>query len=73
MIICTGALAMTMRPPEDPTDASGVVATADALDGASPPAEPVCLFGGLLNCSFQRLWYAALMGRLCGSVVDPPS
>jgi hypothetical protein len=26
------------------------------------PAEHVCLFGGLLACSFQRLWYAVSMG-----------
>ena len=65
--------AMTMRLPEYPADASGVVATVDAMDGASPPAEPVCLFGGLLKCLFQRLWYAASMGRLRGRIVDTPS
>jgi hypothetical protein len=26
------------------------------------PAEHACLFGGLLACSFQRLWYAVSMG-----------
>ena len=35
--------------------------------------EHACLFGGLLACSFQRLWYAALMGRWCGRVVDTQS
>jgi hypothetical protein len=30
---------MTMRPTGNPTDASGVVATADAPDGASPPGD----------------------------------
>ena len=49
MIVCTGAPAMTMHPSEDPADASGVVATADTLDGASPPAKPACLFDGLLK------------------------
>ena len=73
---------MTMCPTGNPTDASGVFATADAPDGASPqatlgrletmrrsqrmirairpgifPGEHACLFGGLLACSFQRLWY----------------
>jgi hypothetical protein len=33
--------------------------------------EHACLFGGLLACSFQRLWYAASMGRRRGRVVDP--
>ena len=37
MIIFTGAPMMTMCPTRNPTDALGVVATADALDGASPP------------------------------------
>ena len=37
MIIFTGAPTMTMRSMRNPTDASGVVATADAPDGASPP------------------------------------
>jgi hypothetical protein len=39
MIFFTGAPTMTMRPTENPTDASGVVATADAPDGASPPGD----------------------------------
>ena len=85
-----GVPTMTMRPTRNPTDASGVVATADAPDGASPPGntweaqnnatitgifpvEHACLFQGLLACLFQRLWYAALMGRQCGRVVDPQS
>ena len=38
MIICAGAPAMTMRPLEDPADASGVVVTADTLDGAMATA-----------------------------------
>ena len=37
MIIFTGAPAMTMCRMGNPTDALGVVATADAPDGASPP------------------------------------
>ncbi len=37
MIIFTGALVVTMHPTGNPTGASGVVATADAPDGASPP------------------------------------
>jgi hypothetical protein len=37
MIFCTGALMMTMCPMRNPTDASGVIATADAPDGALPP------------------------------------
>jgi hypothetical protein len=32
-----GAPTMMMRPTGNPTDASGVFATADAPDGASPP------------------------------------
>jgi hypothetical protein len=39
MIIFTGAPVMTMRPMGNPTGASGVVATADAPDGASPPGD----------------------------------
>ena len=98
MIIFTGALTMTICPTGNPTDALGVVATADAPDGASPPGdagevetmrqlqrmilairpgifpgEHACLFGGLLACSFQRLWYAVLMGRRHKRVVDPRS
>ncbi len=34
-----GAPVMTMRPTGNPTGASGVVATADAPDGASPPGD----------------------------------
>jgi hypothetical protein len=34
IILFTGAPTMTMRPTGNPTDASGVVATADAPDGA---------------------------------------
>jgi hypothetical protein len=37
MIIFTGAPVMTMRQMGNPTEALGVVATADAPDGASPP------------------------------------
>jgi hypothetical protein len=37
MIMFMGSPTMTMRPTGNPTDASGVVATADALDEASPP------------------------------------
>ncbi len=37
MIIFMGAPVMTMRPTGNPTGASGVVATSDAPDGASPP------------------------------------
>ncbi len=37
MIIFMGALVMTMCPMGNPTGVLGVVATADALDGASPP------------------------------------
>jgi hypothetical protein len=37
MIFFTGAPTMTMCPTGNPTDALGVVATADAPDGASPP------------------------------------
>jgi hypothetical protein len=37
------------------------------------PTEHACLFGWLLACSFQRLWYAALMGRRRRRVVDPRS
>ena len=48
MINFTGVPTMTICPTEDPADAPGVVATTDAQDGASPPAEPACLFGGLL-------------------------
>jgi hypothetical protein len=33
--------------------------------------EHACLFGGLLACLFQRLLYAASMGRRYGRVVDP--
>jgi len=82
----------------NPTDALGVVATADALDGHCPqatlgwlkmmqrlqrmiraicsgifPGEHACLFGGLLACSFQQLWYAVSMGRRCRRVVNPQS
>jgi len=39
MIIFTGALTMTMCRTGNPTDALGVVATADAPDGASPPGD----------------------------------
>ena len=39
MIIFTGAPAMTMCRTGNPTDALGVVATADAPDGASPPGD----------------------------------
>ena len=39
MIFFTGAPTMTMRPTENPTDASGVVATANASDGALPPGD----------------------------------
>jgi len=35
--------------------------------------EHACLFGGLLACLFQRLWYAVLMGRRRRRVVDPRS
>jgi len=38
MIIFTGAPTMTMCPTGNPTDALGVIATADAPDGASPPS-----------------------------------
>ena len=44
MIICTGTPTITMRPPEDPAYASGVVMTVDTLDGAFSPVEPACLF-----------------------------
>jgi hypothetical protein len=62
MIICAGAPAMTMRLPEDPTDASGVVATVDILDGASPPAEPACLFGGLLKLLVSEVAVCCING-----------
>ncbi len=39
MIIFTGTPMITMRPTGNPTDASGVVVTADAPDGASPPSD----------------------------------
>ncbi len=39
MIIFTGAPTMTMCRTGNPTDALGVVATADAPDGASPPGD----------------------------------
>ncbi len=39
MIIFTGAPVMAMRPMENTTGALGVVATVDALDGASPPGD----------------------------------
>ena len=39
MIIYTGALTMTMCRTGNPTDALGVIATADAPDGASPPGD----------------------------------
>ena len=39
MIIFMGAPTMTMCPTGNPTDALGVVATADAPDGASPPGD----------------------------------
>jgi hypothetical protein len=39
MIVFTGALMMMMRLTRNPTGASGVVATADAPDGASPPGD----------------------------------
>jgi hypothetical protein len=39
MIIFMGAPVMTMRPMGNPTGALGVVATADAPDGASPPGD----------------------------------
>ena len=37
------------------------------------PGEHACLFGGLLACLFQRLWYAVSMGRQHRRVVDPRS
>jgi hypothetical protein len=39
MIIFTGALVMMMRQTGNPTGVSGVVATTDAPDGASPPGD----------------------------------
>jgi hypothetical protein len=39
MIFFMGTPTMTMGPTRNPTDASGVVATADAPDGASPPGD----------------------------------
>ena len=39
MIIFTGAPTMTMCQTGNPTDALGVVAIADATDGASPPGD----------------------------------
>jgi hypothetical protein len=39
MMIFMGAPVMTMRPTRNPTGALGVVATADAPDGASPPGD----------------------------------
>ncbi len=39
MKIFTGSQTMTMRLTGNPTDASGVVATADAQDGALPPGD----------------------------------
>ena len=39
MIIFTGALVMMMHPTRNPTGALGVVVTADAPDGASPPGD----------------------------------
>jgi hypothetical protein len=62
MIICTGTPAMTMCPPEDPADASGVVATTDTLDGASPPTEPACLFGGLLKLLVSEVAVSCING-----------
>jgi hypothetical protein len=41
VIIFTGAPVMMMRPTGNPTDALGVVVTADAPDGASPPGHTV--------------------------------
>ncbi len=38
-MIFTGAPVMTMRPTGNPTGVLGVVATADAPDGASPPGD----------------------------------
>ena len=62
MIMCADAPAMTMRPPEDPTDASGVVATADTLDGALPPAELACLFGGSLKLLISEVVVCCING-----------
>ena len=62
IIICTGAPGMTMCPPEDPTDASGVVVTADALDGALPPVEPACFFGGLLKLLISEVAVCCING-----------
>jgi len=39
MILFTGALTMTMCSTGNPIDALGVVSTADAPDGASPPGD----------------------------------
>ena len=69
MIICTGTPAMTMHPPEDPSDALGMVPTVDALDGASPPAEPACHFGGLLKLLVSEV--AVLLEGECPSVSLP--
>ena len=62
MIICAGAPAMTMCPLEDPADVSRVVATADTLDGASPQAEPACLFGGLLKLLVSEVAVCCING-----------
>jgi len=96
MITLTVAPMMTMRPMGNPTDASGVVATADAPNWASPPGNTgearenvtiaesdtsnsygnisrgaYLLIWRITACWFQWLWYAALMGRRHGRVVDP--
>jgi hypothetical protein len=63
-------------PPGDTGEARDDVTIAenDTSDSSGNIFHGACMpFGGLLACSFQRLWYAALMGRRRGRVVDPRS
>ena len=54
--------------------ADGIIAENDTSDSSGNISHgDACLFGGLLACSFQWLWYAVSMGRQGRRVVDPRS